>query len=186
MDHLQGTLECLSTCTSDLECLELPHQLSHCGSVHRLVVRLDHEVGNIIVWVRICPSWITCRTQARIVSICFARAWCRGLSQACFVAVASKSIVVGMSLLIGCHESGRKSISSREAIAFKAIPVTPPSSPSMDDRQSFQNRVSHKITAPERNKQYPMQVRRSSMSVVAQSASEYPYIKGAGVSAMRE
>jgi hypothetical protein len=59
----------------------------------------------------------------------------------------------GMSLLSTYQDRGREAINSRDAIVFLAISVTPPSSPSMDDRQGFQKRVSQRITAPERKRQ---------------------------------
>jgi hypothetical protein len=105
--------------------------------------------------------------HARNVSRCLAREWCLlGLSVACFVAVASIEIVVGVSLLRGNHDTGMEAKKSRAAIAFLAISVSAPVSPSIEDRQGFQNRVSQIMAAPARNRTKPMQVRRSSRSVV--------------------
>jgi hypothetical protein len=56
----------------------------------------------------------------------------------CLVAVASRSTVVGMSLLSTYQDRGREAIISRDAIVFLAISVTPPRSPSMDDSHGFQ------------------------------------------------
>jgi hypothetical protein len=92
------------------------------------------------------------------------------LSVACFVAVASIRIVVGMSLFMANHDRGIDAKKSRAAIAFLAASVSPPVYSSIEDRQGFQNWVSQTIAAPARKSTKPMQVRRSSRSVVARVA----------------
>jgi hypothetical protein len=125
--------------------------LGDCGSVHRLlVIRLHHEVGHDVVSGNIRSPDMPLLNHMphpsqeglHVLGLRVVPGVVAGL-----LGHGSIQEYCGGDVLVDQvpRQGGGHQLAGRNRVL-----VTPPSSPSMDDRQGFQKRVSHRITAPER------------------------------------